>query len=144
MSRRAKPFRSRWSKLGNARMIATALQTADEGNRTTLLLQAREALILAQGGARDDDTLARLGNAVDYALLLAEGVGNNAEYIEQIKKGQDEVMILINGGVAYLPAIQSALDVLDSLFAVASPMQIGRARYEWTKRVDAGLTLEAA
>ena len=144
MSKRAKPFRSRWSKLGNARIIATAFQTADEGNRTTLLLQAREALILAQGGARDDDTLTRLGNAVDYALILAESVGNNAAHIEQIKLGQDAVMHLTTGHVAYLPDIQRALDILDALFLVCTPLQIGKARQEWWKRVDAGLVLEAA
>ena len=144
MSKRARPFRSRWSKLGNARIIITAFQTADEGNRTTLLLQAREALILAQGGARDDDTLSRLGNAVDYALILAEGAGNNAAHIEQIQLGQDAVMYLRTKHVAYLPDIQRALDILDALFAVCTPLQIGKARQEWWKRVEAGLVLECA
>lgn len=144
MSKRARPFRSRWSKLGNARIIITAFQTADEGNRTTLLLQAREALILAQGGARDDDTLSRLGNAVDYALILAEGVRDNDAIIECIKCAQDAVMKLIHGRVAYLPHIRNALDVLDTLFSVCTPLEIGKARQEWRRRIDAGLTLEAA
>ena len=144
MVKRTKPFRRRCDKYGNARILATAFQTAEEGNRTLLLLQAREALILAQGGDRETETLARLGNAVDYALILAEGVGNNAEQIEQIKRAQDAVMHLIHGGIAYLPDIRQALDVLDLMFAVCTPIQIGKARQEWRKRIDAGQTLEAA
>ena len=144
MVKRTKPFRRRCDKYGNARILATAFQTAEEGNRTLLLLQAREALILAQGGDRETETLARLGNAVDYALILAEGVGNNAEQIEQIKLGQEAVMHLTTGHVAYLPDIQRALDILDALFAVCTPLQIGKARQEWWKRVEAGLVLEAA
>lgn len=144
MVKRTKPFRRRCDKYGNARILATALQTAEEGNRTLLLLQAREALILAQCGDRQNETLARLGNAVDYALILAERVGNNAEQIEQIKRAQDAVMHLIHGGIAYLPDIRNALDILDVLFCSCTPIEIGKARQEWRRRIDAGLVLECA
>ena len=144
MSRRAKPRIPKFDPLGNARIIATAFQVADQGKRTTLLLQAREALILAQGGDRSDDTLSRLGNAVDYALILAEGVRDNDAIIECIKCAQDAVMKLIHGRVAYLPHIRNALDVLDTLFSVCTPLEIGKARQEWWKRVEAGLVLECA
>ncbi|WP_455387416.1 hypothetical protein [Petrachloros mirabilis] len=138
-----KPRVPKYDPLGNARILATAFQTAEEGNRTLLLLQAREALILAQGGDRKTETLERLGNAVDYALILAERVGNNAEQIEQIKRGQDAVMHLIHGGIAYLPDIRNALDILDVLFCSCTSIEIGKARQEWRRRIDAGLTLEA-
>ena len=51
-------------------------------------------------------------------------------------------MALLGGHVAYLPDIRGALDVLDQLFELCDPMQIGKARQEWYRRASAGLTLE--
>lgn len=141
-----KKFKSRWDKLGNARIVATAFQTSDEGNRLTLLLQAREMLIKAKTQALELNELARLGNAIDYSLILSESALNSEAAQDILKNAQDAIMLGQHGRKftdQEIASIDAGLDLLEQQFSLHTPIEIGKARQEWWNRVNRGLVLES-
>ena len=143
MSRRAKPFRSKYPKDGNARIIATAAQVADDDG-TMLLLQAREAFDSVISGCRDDPVVGRVANAVDYAMILCESAKSNSQQMEQVKRAQDHIMMMQGARPFDASAIASGLDLLDAMFEQCTSFEIGKATAEWKRRVRAGAVLEVA
>jgi hypothetical protein len=139
MKKRA--YRRRYDTQALACMLSTAAQTASTDARLTLLLSAREALITLQSGEVSASDLSRIGNAVDFALILCERANNSAAQIEMLKRAQDEVMRASVGAPVTWQAVIDALDLLDALFAVCSPLEIGAAHGEWRRRVNRGLVL---
>lgn len=151
MSRRAKPFRSRWANPTAGLSAISRAQKLDADHINTLSLAYWGALNDIKRGAGDERDVDTMASAVNVSLILAETTGGNAPAIALIQQAQDALMRAkvridrfgkpgLDGPGAL--AIGRALTLHDDQLREHTAGQLQDALTEAMRRMRAGVVLE--